>query len=221
MAKQTFQSRPARKRNKGSKQDTTSTGRRTAGRWFAAGFVILACFAVWIWVMEVRFSPVVKEAARDQARDVATLVLSQSVERQLPTMPDAGDLIETGSAGANVRISQLDFTKLTDFQRRVENDANYSLENLGKQTVKLPLAQLLGASWMSPITAQVPVHISLSGKVHSALDVITRPIPPDAATHVVYLKLSARVRVQTPFQTKPVTVRLTAPVTYFTLSPSY
>lgn len=219
MAKGRFQARRSRKRNNPDKAGTHK--RRGAGRWFAAFFVMLAFLAAWVWIMEVRFSPVVKGAARDTARDVATLVLSESVERQLSTMPDAEDLIETRSGGANVRISQLDFTKLTDFQHRVEADANNSLDHLGKQTVKVPLAQLLGASWLSPVSAEIPVHISLSGRVHSTLDVMTRPIPPDAATHVVYLKLTARVRVQTPFQSKPVTARLTAPVTYFTMSPRH
>ncbi|QQE77470.1 sporulation protein YunB [Alicyclobacillus sp. SO9] len=219
MVQRGFQARPGRKRNR---SDTAVAPRkRGMWRWIGIFLMTLALAAAWMWIMEVRLSPVVKEAADGTARDVGTMVLSESVEQQLPTMPDARELIDSGRAQGNVRVSQLDFTELMDFQHRVEDNANARLKNLARQTVKVPLAQLLGASWLSPFTAEVPVRLSLSGRVHSTLDVVTRPVPPDAATHVVYLKLTARVQVQQPFQGKPVTIHLTAPVTYFTMSSSH
>lgn len=173
-----------------------------------------------LYLLDAKMKPVVVAASSTLANRVGSEALTGALTDVIEKHADNDHLFATYplQSGSDMTITRMDVSYLTQLQARAAEEATDRLENLSRQTIRLPLFSMYSGSLLSRSTLTIPVRIHLLGAVHTSIesDVSSRGV--NQVVHIISIHETAEVMVITPFVSKPTHIDAKSPVVYIVMS---
>lgn len=184
-------------------------------RWMIMMFLVMLVMTGIIRMMDVQLRPSIAMAARAIALRTATEALNGAVTEQLAEDAEASRIVHiVRDKQGELQTAEFDFASVTRLQTAATARAEKQLHNLGEETLYLPVMQALGGSWFAAFGPRLPVHVVMLGTAHSSVVADVKSVGINQTVHILYLDLTADVRVVAPLVAQPATVHVRVPVAY-------
>ncbi|MDQ0188750.1 sporulation protein YunB [Alicyclobacillus cycloheptanicus] len=187
---------------------------RVSGSWSMAA-CLLGLLALAVHMMEVKVRPIVAGTAQAIASRAATEALNGALTEDVAAFADTDKFIhiERDQSG-RMEVATFDFAAVTKLQSAATAHAQEALRQLQHESFALPMGDMFGSSLLSAAGPKLPVRFTLMGSAHSSVITESRTVGINQTVHTMYLELTARVNVITPFSATPTTVESKMPIAY-------
>jgi sporulation protein YunB len=181
--------------------------------------IFIFLIGIIIHLMDVKLRPTVTAAAKAVATRAAVEALNQALTEELAKSVSYKQLIEVErNKDGDLKSARFNFAAVTKLQSEATSRAEDNLHALEDQTLKLPVAPVLGDSLFANVAPKIPIRITLIGSAHSSVSPEVKSVGINQTVHILYVDLSAEVNVVAPLVSAPVTVHSRVPIAYIVLS---
>ncbi|MFB5192081.1 sporulation protein YunB [Alicyclobacillus fastidiosus] len=188
--------------------------------WGLRALIALCIVTLGAFFLDMKLRPVVTTASAALAHRVGAQALGEALTEEISSFPEDDKLVETSLQKENggITVTRLNLSLLTTLQGQATARAQSHLEDLSKQTIRLPVMHVLSGSLLSRSTLTIPVKISILGTAHSTIETEVETKGVNQVVHIVYLHLTADVMVLTPFVSSPTVIETRAPIAYLVMN---
>jgi len=186
-------------------------GRRSNG-WTVVALVV-ATFIIVLFVINKNIKPTLSDIAKNKARLMGVECINKAINKRVIREVEYADLviIRTDDRGRVVLV-QPNTARISGLIAQSSLDVAKALDELSETSFTIPLGQAAGPSFLAGYGPKVRVKIIPVGSVD--VDVVSdfQSAGINQSRHLIYLKVSSKLKVVVPFSNEEVKVATTIPV---------
>jgi sporulation protein YunB len=164
--------------------------------------------------VERNLEPALKEIARTQVKQIATLAISDAISKKVAEeIAESDDLIEV-KEDKDQRITFISFnqSKQAKIVAAVTDRANQTLIELSKDPIRIPIGQALDSNILAQLGPNVPITLVPMGAAKADIEVRLNEAGINVVSIEVYLIIEADVRIVIPFSSEEAVVTTEFPI---------
>ncbi|MDI3316045.1 MAG: sporulation protein YunB [Bacillota bacterium] len=187
--------------------------RRRRGRPSLALFLAIVLLAAGVVEADRLLAPSLAALAAQQARTWAESAINRAVQQEIGSQIRYSDLYTVvRGGGGQVDFLQPNTPRINALIAAVTLDAERQLGQLDRQTVPIPLGQLLHIRLLATLGPAIPVAVEPIGPVSAEVSSRFESAGINQTRHVVSLRLTSRVAVVIPPVVRSLQVAQNVPI---------
>ncbi len=175
--------------------------------------VVIGVLILVIIIVDRNIGPTLSEIARTKAQLMGVECINKAVNEQVVRDIEYRDLVlvRTDDRGRVVLI-QPNTIKISQLMAKSSLEIAEALDQLSETSLGIPLGQMFGSTFLAGYGPKVRVKVIPAGTVN--VDIISKfqSAGINQSRHLIYLKVSSKLKVVVPFSSDEVKVATTIPV---------
>ncbi len=186
-------------------------GRRN--RWWIIPVILIAVVVLTLAVIDRNIKPTLSNIAKNKARLMGVECINKAINKRVTKDVEYTDLVivRTDDRGRVVLV-QPNTARISRLIAQSSLDVAEALDQLKEASFTIPLGQAVGSSFLAGYGPRVKVKVIPAGSVE--VDVVSdfQSAGINQSRHLIYLKVSSKLKVVVPFSNEEVKVATTVPV---------